>query len=84
MKLVPPCALPSRSRLLLTSACVFTCHAQLDLRSNDIGPEGAKALAAGLAANASLTELNMYKNYLIKKAHEMNRIFRMNTMIYGK
>ena len=30
---------------------------QLDLRGNNIGPAGAAALALGLAANSSLTEV---------------------------
>ena len=35
---------------------------QLNLLLDNIGPEGAKALAAGLAANASVTELNLFNN----------------------
>ena len=37
---------------------------QLNLLLNNIGPEGAKALAAGLAANASITDLNLWNNSL--------------------
>ena len=44
-------------RLLLTSACALTCLAQLNLNDNRIRSEGAKALAASLAANGSMTRL---------------------------
>ena len=64
MKLVPPCAPPSLLRLLLTSACALTCLAQLNLFDNYIGSEGAKVLAAGLAANGSLTKILVSYNKL--------------------
>ena len=37
---------------------------QLDLRGNNIGPAGAAALALGLAANGSLTSLDLSSNQL--------------------
>jgi len=37
---------------------------QLDLRGNRLGTAGAAALALGLAANSSLTSLNLSENQL--------------------
>ena len=38
--------------------------AQLDLSGNKLGPEGAAALAPAIAVSASVTELNLYQNYI--------------------
>ena len=46
---------------------------QLNLLGNDIGTEGAKALAAGLAANASLTRLDARVNDLGEEGKAMLR-----------
>ena len=37
---------------------------ELNLAVNDLGPEGAKAIAKGLSNNGSLTECNLRKNKL--------------------
>ena len=45
----------------------------LDVSGNEIDPEGAKALAAGVAASASLTKLDVSYNDIGEEAEEALR-----------
>jgi hypothetical protein len=47
---------------LVEALPAFTSVATLDLSSNEIGPRGAEALAAGVAVSGSLTSLNLWSN----------------------
>ena len=59
-------ALPAALHTLTVSAPCALCS-QLNLWGNDIGPEGAKALADALKVNASLTSLDVGHNSIDQK-----------------
>ena len=60
------------SSLPLTSVPTFISLScvQLNLSSNELSPEGAKALAPALAASASLTWLNVSFNHILGEEGE--------------
>ena len=59
-----PCLCPLSSVIPRLVASVCVCCIQIDLSSNFIGAEGAKALANALRAKGSLTRLNVKFNVM--------------------
>ena len=49
------------------------CSVQVNLRANELGPEGAKALGPAIAVSSSLTAVDLRLNFLGSQAEQLLR-----------